>query len=165
MSCSEQLIKLSHNWTSQVMEVVKNLPANVGDTRDRGLIHKLGRSPGIGNSNPLQQSCLENSKDRGAWWAPVHGVAHCCRWPRGLAHKHLTTKQLKNNLLVLLYLMNLWVSKMSRVQVGISSTHDTNQANLITGNWQLDQSGATKTIFLSNLFHVSVFCLILVQPC
>ena len=61
--------------------------------------------------------------------------------------------------------MNLWVSKMSRVQVGISSTHDTNQANLITGNWQLDQSGATKTIFLSNLFHVSVFCLILVQPC
>ena len=61
--------------------------------------------------------------------------------------------------------MNLWVSKMSRVQVGISSTHDTSQANLITGNWQLDQSGATKTIFLSNLFHVSVFCLILVQPC
>ena len=165
MSCSEQLIKLSHNWTSQVMQVVKNLPANVGDTRDRGLIHKLGRSPGIGNSNPLQQSCLENSKDRGAWWAPVHGVAHCCRWPRGLAHKHLTTKQLKNNLLVLLYLMNLWVIKMSRVQVGISSTHDTSQANLITGNWQLDQSGATKTIFLSNLFHVSVFCLILVQPC
>ena len=54
---------------------VKNPPANTGDTRDTGSIHELGRSPGVGNSNPLQYSCLENSKDRGAWWATVHGVA------------------------------------------------------------------------------------------
>ena len=40
-----------------------------------GLIPGLGRSPGEGNGNPLQYSCLENSKDRGAWWATVHGVA------------------------------------------------------------------------------------------
>ena len=39
-----------------------------------GLIPKLGRSPGEGQGNPLQYSCLENSMDRGAWWAPVHGV-------------------------------------------------------------------------------------------
>ena len=53
--------------------VVKNLPANVGDARDMGLISGSGRSPGEGNGNPLQYSCLENSMDREAWWARVHG--------------------------------------------------------------------------------------------
>ena len=42
---------------------------------DLGLIPGLGRSPGEGNGNPLQYSCLENPMDRGAWWATVHGVA------------------------------------------------------------------------------------------
>ena len=47
--------------------VVKNLPANTGDARDMGSISELGRSPGVGNVNPLQYSYLENSMDRGAW--------------------------------------------------------------------------------------------------
>ena len=51
--------------------VVKNPPANAGDT---GSILESGRSPGEGNGNPLQYSCLENSMDRGTWWATVHGV-------------------------------------------------------------------------------------------
>ena len=51
------------------MLVVKNLPANVGDVRDVGLIPGLGRSLGGGNDNPLQYSCLENPMDRGAWRA------------------------------------------------------------------------------------------------
>ena len=55
--------------------VVKNLPADAGDSRVRGLIPGLGRSPGVGNGNLLQFSCLENLVDRGAWWASVHGVA------------------------------------------------------------------------------------------
>ena len=55
--------------------VVKNLPANAGDARDAGLILRLGRSPGEGNANPLQYSCLENLMDRGAWQATVHEVA------------------------------------------------------------------------------------------
>ena len=42
---------------------------------DPGLIPGSGRSPGEGNGNPLQYSCLENSMDRGTWWATVHGVA------------------------------------------------------------------------------------------
>ena len=54
---------------------VKNLPANAGDRRDMGSIPGWGRSPGVGNDNPLQYSCLENFMDRGAWWATVHGVA------------------------------------------------------------------------------------------
>ena len=51
-------------WISQVVQLVKNLPANTGDARDVGLIPGLGRFPGIGNGNPLQYSCLENSMDR-----------------------------------------------------------------------------------------------------
>ena len=62
------------SWSSQVALVVKKPPANAGDIRDAGLIPGLRRSPGEGNSSPLQYSCLENSMDRGAWWATVHGA-------------------------------------------------------------------------------------------
>ena len=51
--------------------VVKNPPDNAGDS---GSISGSGRSPRIGNANSIQYSCLENSMDRGAWWATVHGV-------------------------------------------------------------------------------------------
>ena len=54
--------------------LVKNLPANVGDLRDAGSISGLGRSPGVGNGNPFQYSCLEYSMDRGAWPSAVHSV-------------------------------------------------------------------------------------------
>ena len=49
------------------VKVVKIPSANAGDARDTGSIPGLGRSPGVGNSNPLQYSCLENPMDRGAW--------------------------------------------------------------------------------------------------
>ena len=52
--------------------MVKNLPANAGD---QVWIPGSRRCPGKGNGNPLQYSCLENSKDRGAWWATVHRIA------------------------------------------------------------------------------------------
>ena len=48
-------------------------------TEDLGPTPGSGRSPGEGNGNPLQCSCLENSRDRGAWWATVHGVAESDR--------------------------------------------------------------------------------------
>ena len=54
--------------------MVKNLPADAGDVRDLGLIPGLGRSPGEGNGNPFQYSCLENFMDRGAEQATVHGL-------------------------------------------------------------------------------------------
>ena len=59
---------------SQVVLVVKNLPANAGDVRDVGLIPGLGRSLGEGHGSPLQYSCLENPMDRGAWRATVYRV-------------------------------------------------------------------------------------------
>ena len=56
-------------------------PSSSGDkgsacsSGDLGSTPGLGRSPGDGNGNPLQYSCLENSIDRGAWWATAHGIA------------------------------------------------------------------------------------------
>ena len=63
------LSNLLHSFSGG--SVVKNPPVNAGDM---GLITGSGRSPGKGNGNPLQSSCLENSMDRGAWWATVHGI-------------------------------------------------------------------------------------------
>ena len=60
---------------SQVALVIKNLSTNAGDVRYAGLIPGSGRSPGGGHSNPLWYFCLENSTDRGAQQATVHGVA------------------------------------------------------------------------------------------
>ena len=53
-------------WASQVVLVVKNLPANAGDVRDSVSVPGLRRSPGEGHGNPLQYSCLEDPMDRGA---------------------------------------------------------------------------------------------------
>ena len=61
-------------WGFPGGRVVKYPPANAGNERDMGLILELGRSSGEGNDNPFQNPCLENSMDRGAWWATVHRV-------------------------------------------------------------------------------------------
>ena len=55
--------------------MVKSQPANAGGAGYMGLIPGLGRSPGGGNGNLIQYSCLENPMDRGAWWITVRGVA------------------------------------------------------------------------------------------
>ena len=57
---------------SLVAEMAKNLNCNAEDPSS---IPGSGRSPGEGSGNPLQYSCLGNPKDRGAWWATVHGIA------------------------------------------------------------------------------------------
>ena len=67
--------------------VVENLLANAGDAGDPGSIPGSERPPGGGNGNPLQDSCLENPVDRGAWWATVPGVAKT--WPRLSTHAYL----------------------------------------------------------------------------
>ena len=69
--------------------VVKTLPAYAGYAGDASLIPGSGRSPGIGNRDLLQYSCLGNSMDRGARQATVHGVAKS--WTRLSAHKHTHT--------------------------------------------------------------------------
>ena len=59
----------------QVMLVVKNPPANERNSRDVTSVPGLGRSPGVGNGNPLQYACLGNSRSRGAWQVTVHRAA------------------------------------------------------------------------------------------
>ena len=79
--------------------VVKNLPANEGDSRDYSSILGLGRSPGGGNGNPLQYSCLENLTNRGTWQVTVHRIAkswtrlkqlntHACMHTHTHTHTH-----------------------------------------------------------------------------
>ena len=60
---------------SQVALVVENLSDKARDLRNSGWIPGSGRSPGVGNSNQLQYSCLENSMDRAVWQVTVHGFA------------------------------------------------------------------------------------------
>ena len=68
-------LDVPHNRTSQMMLVVRNLPARAGDVRHVGSIPGSGRPSGGGHGNPLQCSCLDNPVDRGAWWAALHRVA------------------------------------------------------------------------------------------
>ena len=70
--------------------VVKNPPAGAGDA---GLTPGLGRSPGEGNGNPLQDSCLENPMNRGAWQAGGHGITK----------ESDTTQRLNNNTVICMY--------------------------------------------------------------
>ena len=73
------LFLLHQNWdlnkSRWIYSKVKNPLASTGDIRDTGLITGFGKSPGIGNGNPPQYSCLENFMDRRAWWAAVYGAA------------------------------------------------------------------------------------------
>ena len=71
------LLLFSGVWRKEIDSTCQatNPPANAGDIRDSGSIPGLGGYPGVGNGNLLQYSCLENSMDRGAWQAIVHGVA------------------------------------------------------------------------------------------
>ena len=65
---------MCNDRSSRLGAVVKNQPASAGDARDAGSIPGSGISPAVGNGNPLHYSCLENSMDRGAQQATVHGI-------------------------------------------------------------------------------------------
>ena len=82
-------------------------PAHAGDARDLGSIPGSGRSPGEGNCNPFLYSCLENSMDRRAWWATVHGVRKSQTRLSTHIHTHTHTHmviQEKNDFCILAYI-------------------------------------------------------------
>ena len=87
----------NRHMASPVASTVRNPPANAGDTGGVGSVPELGRSPGEGNGNPLQYSCLGNPMDRGAWQVAVHGVT-----------KVLDTTYRLNNHLLMFQLINSW---------------------------------------------------------
>ena len=85
-STKEQILDVyTYMWTSLVVQMVRNLPT-MYETQVWSLSR---RSPGEGNGNPLQYSCLENPKDRGAWWATVHKVAKSWIRPSNWAHTYI----------------------------------------------------------------------------
>ena len=69
--------------------VVKSPPTNAGDRREVGLVPGSGRSPGAGNDNPVQYSCLENQMDRETWWATVHQVTDLDTTDQTHTHRNL----------------------------------------------------------------------------
>ena len=74
-----ECLKREKEKASQAALVVKNLTVNAGATGDAGLIPESGRSPGVGNGNPLQYSCLEHSMNRGTWrvqFSSVQSLSH-----------------------------------------------------------------------------------------
>ena len=81
--------------------VLKSLPANVGATGDTGSFSELGRSPGGGNGNPLQYSCLENAMDRGAWQAAVHGVTKSRTGPHHTQRQYIERQNVQTTRLLL----------------------------------------------------------------
>ena len=82
--------KYKYNRASQAALGVKNPSANAGDPRDMSSIPGSGRSLGGGHGNPLQYSCLENPRDRGAWQATVHGIAKSEAQLKPLSTAHST---------------------------------------------------------------------------
>ena len=79
-------------WGFPGSTVVKNPPANTEDTRNVDSIPGSERSPRVGNGKLFQYSCLENSMDRGAWWATVHGVTKS--WTRLSTHARMNARTL-----------------------------------------------------------------------
>ena len=79
---------LQASWTSRVVLMVKNLPTNTADVRDTGSIPGSGRSPGGEHGSPLQYSCLEKPKDRGARWTTLHRVSKGRTWLKRRSTQH-----------------------------------------------------------------------------
>ena len=78
---------------TEISLVAQTLKVSACNAGDLGSIPGSGRSPGEGNGNPLQYSCLENPMDGGAWWATVHGVAKS--WTRLSDFTHIHTRLLE----------------------------------------------------------------------
>ena len=100
-------------WYKICSSVVKNLPANAGDdTGDACSIPGLGRSPRVGNGNPLQYSRLGNAMDRGDWRAAVLGVAKCWTWQSDWAgtQRYLMDKHMYVCACVYIYAFYLYIT-------------------------------------------------------
>ena len=93
--------------------MVKNLPANTGDPRDKGSTLGLRWASGVGNGHPLQYSCLKNSMDRRAWWAIVRWVAESNKTEHTWTHTHTNISVNLN--ISKVYFLRYWnLMKMNR---------------------------------------------------
>ena len=123
----------SSSRASQVVLMVKNLPAKAGDIRDVGLILGLGRCFRGGNGNPLQYSCLENPHGQAAWRATVHGITNS--WTQV---KWLSTYSSSNNLLSIIQALNPRLGSEERDKVSCYATFWSGNSNNIYLEWKED---------------------------
>ena len=102
------------SWDFPGGTVVKNLLANAGDT---GSIPESGRSPGEGNGDPLQYSCLGNPRDREAWQATIHGVVKQLDTTERLNNNNIVSQDLSDVFLIIRLIMGLGPQKKSAIFV------------------------------------------------
>ena len=102
------------SWDFPGGTVVKNLLANAGDT---GSIPESGRSPGEGNGDPLQYSCLGNPRDREAWQATIHGVVKELDTTERLNNNNIVSQDLSDVFLIIRLIMGLGPQKKSAIFV------------------------------------------------
>ena len=127
---------LNPTRVSQGGSMVKNPPANAGDGGDAGLIPASGRFPGVGNGNPLQYSCLENSMDRGFGGLQSLGVAKSkTRRSTHTQRTHLQSAQNNSSTATMIY-RALYARYTSKVVSSITSQYSL----LFPGNWGLERS-------------------------
>ena len=128
------------------VSAVKNPPANAGDLSS---ISRSGKSPGVGNGNPLQYSCLENSMDRGAWRAAVHGVTKSWTW--------LSNWAFKNGSLIIN--LEIWLVRSPWCQVKSKSRKQwqTSGSGHFRKQWQ-ERSGWKRSQHTQSVLFVAVVC-------
>ena len=148
-------------WGFPGGKVVKNPPANVEESGDTGWIPGSGRSLGGGNGNPLQNSCLKNSKERGAWQGTVPRVTNRQTWLRDGAHDSCLLKTslgIPFEICIKKYFKSLLLFPMKShdisSQVGKNSSHETECSNIYT----------LKCSFL-NSTRVYLLCVLVTQSC
>ena len=140
-----------YHGASQVVLVLKNMPANAGNIRDMGSISGSGRSPGGGHGNPLQYSCLENPTDREAWWATGHGVT---KSPTCLKRLNTHTAYHEKNIS---FKLSISVHCLERVWLDVSSTVTAfsslpSRANV--NRWWIPLDGLIHPVNSLNMVHM-----------
>ena len=102
------------------------------ETQETGFDQGSGRFPGVGNSNPLQYSCLENSTDRGAWKPTAHGVAESRTGLSNWAHTYTViwdrTQKQQCNI--------AFEGEASKILIGVKSCRRRTKCDIVTGTWK-----------------------------
>ena len=134
--CGRHCLIYTAEWASQEVPVVKNLPADAGATGSTGSVPRSGRHPAGGNGNPLQYSCLENSKDRGTWCATVLGIAKSQTWLSMHASQQSKAQNLQKVELERTFKVD-WTEKPGRLQsIGSQTVRHTRATNTFTFTFQ-----------------------------
>ena len=114
LRCPSRYFETKFFWVVLKQYGVSEVKASACPGGDLSSIPGLGRSPGEGNGNPLQYSCLENPMDGGAWWVTVHGVAKSRRWLSDFTFKQYCLNNMRSLLWTLVYIHIVLILKFHK---------------------------------------------------